>query len=689
MSATSVSFEQRLAAAMHLARSRQDSEAASAFRALASEAPRHVPTRHMLARVLHRLGHHAAALAELDAASALDADDATALMLRSDVLLALGRAQEAAHAAREALRIDPEKLGAQLSLGLALTSAGEFNEAQVVLAAVLAQRPNAPAARGALVRCRLMVGDIAQALADARHPGLLDAPLILAEVLTDFASANALAERAELLRERAARHPEDYQAAVAVAAALHQLGRVSEALPWCERAHRLRRDERQPLEIRAAALIDRGDVEAGLAAYRDLLTTGDDAETAARHLVLMHYDPEQDNRRLFDAHCRFVERHIGAFGPSFATTRDANPERALRVGWISPRFNQGPVASFLTGLLGAFDRTLHRHVLIALQPARDAATERLQALGDDWIELSGLDDASLLRRLRELELDVLIDLTGHSTANRLAVIAQRVATVQVSWLDWFDTTAVPAMDAWISDAWLTPEDSTQRYTERVVRLAGGRFCYTPPIDAPPPQHVGGDAIVFASFNRLAKLNTRVVATWSEILHRVPGSRLQLGTRLLDDPATRAHLTERFAAHGIGADRLDLQGHRSYADLLEAYRGVDIALDPFPFSGCTTTCDALHMGAAVITLPGEAFVSRQSASLLWRLGREEWIARDREEYVDRAVATAADAGGLRARRAALRESVIAQLCDAGRQAGDFAGALRGLWREHCERMAASR
>jgi predicted O-linked N-acetylglucosamine transferase (SPINDLY family) len=163
----------------------------------------------------------------------------------------------------------------------------------------------------------------------------------------------------------------------------------------------------------------------------------------------------------------------------------------------------------------------------------------------------------------------------------------------------------------------------------------------------------------------------------------------LGTRLLDDPATRAHITERFAAHGIGADRLDLYGQRSYAELLDAYRGVDIALDPFPFSGCTTTCDALYMGTTVITLPGETFVSRQSASLLWRLGREEWIARDREEYVDRAVAAAADVAGLRAGRAALRESVSVQLCNAQRQAADFAGALRNLWREYCERIAAGR
>jgi protein O-GlcNAc transferase len=219
-------------------------------------------------------------------------------------------------------------------------------------------------------------------------------------------------------------------------------------------------------------------------------------------------------------------------------------------------------------------------------------------------------------------------------------------------------------------------------------LASGRFCYTPPTEAPAPVHRGDDTIVFSSFNRLAKLNTNVVSTWAEILRRVPGSRLQIGVRLLGDAATRAHLVERFAAHDVGADRLDLHGHRSYAELLAAYTGIDVALDPFPFSGCTTTCDALYMGCAVIALPGETFVSRQSASLLWRLGRDEWIARDRQDYVDRAVAVATDVAGLRNGRARLREAVRLRLCDADAQAGDFAEALRGLWREYCSRVGGA-
>jgi predicted O-linked N-acetylglucosamine transferase (SPINDLY family) len=203
------------------------------------------------------------------------------------------------------------------------------------------------------------------------------------------------------------------------------------------------------------------------------------------------------------------------------------------------------------------------------------------------------------------------------------------------------------------------------------------LCYTPPTDAPSAAHAGGEAVVFASFNRLAKLNADVVAAWATILRRVPAARLQLGARLLDDPATRAHTLERFATHGIGADRLQLDGQRSYGELLAAYRGVDIALDPFPFSGCTTTCDALFMGCAVITLPGETFVSRQSASLLWRLDRGAWVAGDIDDYVARAVEAAAGVVDLRAQRAALREAVLARLCDAKTQAREFADALDGL------------
>lgn len=597
---------------------------------------------------------------------------------RCDALLAAGRPADAILAAGEALASNPASVPARLLLGLALLFDERSAEAADELAEVLRLEPRQLLARCALIRALLHQRRADEALVCAGEPDLLDAGTEFGGVLGDFAAAGAWRQRAHLLEARVQRHPHDYASLLALAEASHTNGALGAAVQWSERALALRPQARAPRAVLATALIDRGDVEPGLALYRELLREAD-ADVAARHLVLMHYDPRQDNAGLYDAHRDFAQRHLPRFGPAFVPRRVPAVDGVLRVGWLSPRFGEGPVSTFLTGLLEAFDRTRHRHLLVSLSPA-DAGAAPLRALADEWIDAGGLDDVALLQQLRGLDLDVLVDLAGHSTWNRARVIAQRVAPLQVCWLDWFDTTGLPAMDAWISDAWLTPHDSGQRYSEHLLRLAAGRFCYTPPRPSPMPDYAGDGRVRFASFNRLAKLNDGVVSAWAHILHRVPQAQLELGTRMLDDQATREHTLRRFAGHGIGPERLQLHGRRTYADLLEAYRHVDVALDPFPFSGCTTTCDALWMGAATVTLPGETFVSRQSASLLQRLGCESWIARDRDDYVERAVGLAADVAALRARRAALRASVRERLCDAPAQARDFAAALQALLRE---------
>lgn len=537
-------------------------------------------------------------------------------------------------------------------------------------------------ARLALVRQLLRSGDRDRAITVANDSVVLAAPDALRRFGAEFAPWPRARER--WLRAVLAQRPDDFDALAELAATLQNLGESTAALALCERALALRPSDANVRETRALALIDRGDVEAGLASLRELAPGS--AATAARHLVVMHYDPAQDNEMLFAAHVDYARQHLRAFGAPFArAARDA--EKPLRIGWLSPRLGEGPVARFLAGLLGAFDRTRHRHILVALQPVFDDTGAAIARLADEAIMLGGLDDAALLSALRRLELDVLVDLAGHATANRIGVVVQRVAPLQLCWLDWFDTTGVPAMDAWISDRWLTPEDGTQRYTERVARLDAGRFCYTPLADAPPARREPSAQIVFASFNRLAKFNEDVVATWAHILRAVPEALLELRTRMLADAGTQAHIRARFAEHGIDPQRLRLHGAVPYRDLLDAYAHVDVALDPFPFSGCTTTCDALWMGCPVVTWPGETFVSRQSASLLRRLGRDEWVAHSREGYVERTIVLARGVDAVRAQREALREEVRLRLCDASAQARDFAAALRGLWREKCVQSGA--
>jgi predicted O-linked N-acetylglucosamine transferase (SPINDLY family) len=471
------------------------------------------------------------------------------------------------------------------------------------------------------------------------------------------------------------------------AVALHSIGHSSEALEPADAAHALRPWERDPVEMRAVALLDRGEIEAGLAMWRELdARFAPDADTRHRRLIFGYYDPAQTNAGLYEAVRERVRNHIRPFGPAFRAGVPADPERTLRIGWISPRFGHGPVASFLGGLLDAFDRERFRHVTIALREPFDDTGRKLFERGDEALVTESLDDIGLLDRLRDARLDIAVDLAGHATGNRINVLAQRIAPIQLCWLDWFDTTAVPAMDGWISDDWLTPADSPQRFTERVLRLPYGRFCYTPPADAREATRLGDGPPVFAAFHRPSRFNDRVLDAWASILRRVPDARLGLGARLLGDRVAHANLIARFAERGIDSARLSLNGRREYADLLAAYREVDIALDPFPFSGCTTTCDALWMGCAVVTLPGETFVSRQSASLVRRIGRDAWVANDTTDYIERAVDLARNVQVLRRGRAELRAVVQDRLCDARAQAADFAGLLRAQWRTWCARQA---
>ena len=676
-------------AALRLAQAGRLAEAIASLRQLVAQEPTHAAASCLLAVFLQQLGEPIAALDALDRVIGLVPHDAVLHETRAGVLMMLGRSADAEHAARAALAIDPVRPRALTHLGFALDQQGRGRETADALAHALALQPDTAIVRRVLARALLRERDADGALAVVLHPSLLEDEARAREVVDEFCINAAQPQAVLLLRALLARQPGNYAWTILMARALHQTGRSSEALLFSERAHQFRPHEFEPLEMRAVSLIDRGDITQGLAVYRSLLARGGTAgETASRHLILAHYDPDLDNGTLFALHERWVQDHVHRFGGPFRASGTTDPQRRLRVGWLSPRFTGGPVASFLSGLLAAFDRDQFEHCLVALQRPGELASRNLRGLADNWLELHDLSDEDLLMRLRACAFDIVIDLAGHSTGNRIRVLAQRVAPIQLCWLDYFDTTAVAAMDGWISDAWLTPEGSSQRYSERLLRLPSGRFCYTPAPDAPDCGRIGAGPPVFASFNRLAKLNDEVVDAWAEILRRVPGAQLELGAGLLGDAVARARTLERFGERGVEPGRLCLHAERSYADLLEAYRNVDIALDPFPFSGCTTTCDALWMGVPVIARDGAAFVARQSASLLARLGRDEWTAATSADYIERAVEVAGAIDAIREGRHALREQTQRQLCDADAQARDFAALLRLLWQEHCAAAAGT-
>ncbi|MCQ4165664.1 O-linked N-acetylglucosamine transferase, SPINDLY family protein [Tahibacter harae] len=682
-----VSPEQRIQHALQLAQTGKLPEAVALLRQLTAQAADLPLPRFLLALLLHQSGASRAALAEIDQALRLEPANPAMGELKATLLAQLGPPEAAEALARQLLADSGDRPQVWLCLGTALQQQKRLAQSAAALRSALALRADFAPARRLLIQVLLQQGQDEQALETASAAGFPDDAAAL-DAVDDFLASGALDQALALLHRFPQPARPGYERLVRIARLLHQRSRSSEALAWSEAAHALRPDALEPQEMRAVSLIDRGDVEAGLALYATLQARSDfGAESANRRLILSHYDPAQDTTSLFAAHTDWIRRYAPPFGTAFVRTQSADAGRRLRIGWISPRFNAGPVTSFLTDTLAAFDRENFQHVLVSLSGAADEATAGFRAMADTWLDARGLDDESLLQRLREQQFDIAVDLAGHSFGNRLRVLAQRVAPVQLCWLDYFNTTGLAAMDGWISDEWLTPADSPQRYVETLHRLHSGRFCYSPPAQAPLPDHAGSaaDAPVFVSFNRLAKLNDGVLDAWAEILRRVPDARLELGAGLLGDAQVRAHTVERFSRRGIDAQRLRLHAKRSYADLLAAYRHADIALDPFPFSGCTTTADALWMGAAVITLPGSSFVSRQSASLLQRLGRAAWVAPDIAGYVAQAVAMAQHVDELRATRTQLRSEVRRRLCDAAAQAAEMGALFRWLWRDSAVRQ----
>ena len=295
-----------------------------------------------------------------------------------------------------------------------------------------------------------------------------------------------------------------------------------------------------------------------------------------------------------------------------------------------------------------------------------------------------LSDQQIAQQIRDDRINVLFDLTGHTAFNRLLVFARRPAPIQITWIGYEGTTGLEAIDYILGDRYTIPEGAERFYREKVLRMPGGYVCYDPPAEAPeigPMPAMRNGSIRFGSFNNLAKITPATVEAWSEVLRRVPGSRLMLKYRGLGDAWVCRRYLEMFAACGIASDRLELSPPGEYADYLAAYGQIDIALDPFPFGGGITTCDALWMGVPVISLPGETFASRHSMSHLANAGLTETIARDREDYLDLAASLAGDWPRLARLRAELRGRMAASpLCDKKRFARELMRILHAITRK---------
>jgi protein O-GlcNAc transferase len=470
--------------------------------------------------------------------------------------------------------------------------------------------------------------------------------------------------------------------------ALQEQGKLDEAVDCYHHALELQPVSADAHNNLGNAFRYRGKLDEAVACYRRALELNPDFAVAHSNLLLtLHYFPGVTPTGLAEAHAEYERQHAAPLRGLIAPQERA-PDRQgrLRLGFVSPDLGRHPVGYFLVRVMEHLKQQGLELICYSNRNGKDDLTQRFQSAATHWRDVAYTSDEQLAEQIRADQIDVLFDLAGHTAKNRLLVFARKPAPVQITWIGYEGATGLAAMDFLLADRHVVPAGAEQYYREQVLRMPDGYLCYEPPQSAPvagPLPSLQRGYATFGSFNNLAKITPEVVAVWAAILRRASTARLVLKYRGLEDQSVRRRYLDLFAAHDVGAERLELLPWTSYQEYLATYQQVDLALDPFPFSGSATTCDALWMGVPVVTCPGTTFASRHSLSHLTNVGLTETIAGTFDEYVELAVRLAGDLPRLAGIRARLREQMLASpLCDGRR----FAANLMRVLREACERLS---
>ena len=617
--------------------------------------PGHGFSQKILGVLYRKMGQIADALASMQRAVGLLPDDAEAHANLGNTLLALSRPEEAEFCYRRALELKADYAEVYSNLGNALKEQGRTDEAETSLRRALAIRPN---------------------LTEAQHN--------LANALQD---KGELDDAADCYRRVLALVPDFIEAHFCLGNVLVKLGRLNEAETCYRRTLEIKPDHVAARTNLSLAFYELGRLTEAEANCRLALEIDPDFFDARSHLLfLLNYSSCHPPAYCFEEASQCGHKVANKVTTRFTEwTCEKQPQR-LRIGFVSGDLADHPVGYFIESLLAQLDPDAVELIAYAASLRCDELTARIKPRFTHWRSLHGLSDEVAARLIHRDAVHVLIDLSGHTQHSRLPVFAWKPAPVQVSWLGYFATTGIAEIDYLVADAWTLPNSEETFFTEKIWRLPETRLCFTPPevgIEVSELPALKNGYITFGCFNNLNKMSDVVVALWASVLASVPNSRLFLKARQLNEASVRQNTTERFAAHGIAADRLILEAWDSRENYLAAYHRVDMALDPFPYPGGTTSCEGLWMGVPVLTLAGERFLSRQGVGILMNAGLPEWIATDCVDYVARAVRHATDLQALSDLRKGLRQQVLqSPLFDAPRFAKNLEAALRSMWVRWC-------
>ncbi|MGA2232009.1 MAG: tetratricopeptide repeat protein [Tepidisphaeraceae bacterium] len=691
-----VTIQQAFEVALQCHRAGRESDAEAVYRQILAVQPENEDALHLLGVLAAQGGRHEIAVELISRALSLRSKWPEAQNNLGLALKGCGRLDDSIAALRQAVALDPGRPESHNNLGNALKERGKYDEAVTEYRQAIALRPNYLDAHNNLGNALRESGQVDAAIDAFCRAIALDPNHF--EIHNNL--AHALKERGRLdyaisaYRQAISLKPDYPELHNSLGNAQRERGLVDDAVEAYRRAIGLQQDYAEAYGNLANALKDKAELDEAIAAYRQGMAANPrDAVMHGNLLLALLSHPDFDSVAIASEHRQWNLLHgeglnrLDASAPSRpgpAHFNDRNPDRRLRVGYVSADFLMHPSAHFLVPLFEHHDRQQVELICYSHVRRPDEITRRLQRVAQ-WRSTIGVSDEQVAKQVRDDGIDILVDLKLHSCDNRLLVFAKKPAPVQVTWLGYPGTTGLKTIDYRLSDPYLDPTGMDESiYSERTVRLPETFWCYDPldgrkvPVNSLPALEAG--YVTFGCLNYFGKINDGTLDLWATILRQVDNSRLLL---LAAQGSHRQRTLDRLAGKGIDPARIKFVNFRPHTEYLGLYHRIDVGLDSFPYNGHTTSLDSFWMGVPVITLVGLTAVARAGWCLLSNLGLGELAATSPEQFVRIAVDLANDLPRLKSLRSVLRSRIEASpLMDAQRFAGNIESAYRRMWRDWC-------
>ena len=607
----------------------------------------------------------------------------------------MGQIDEAIASFQRAVELDPGHAEAHGNLGIALHQKNRLDEAIGAYRRGLALKPGLAGGEnnlGVALRDRGLYDEAVAAYrrALARTPDMADVYNNLGIVLRD---QNRYDEAIAAYRRAIELKPDMVEAHNNLGIVLKNQGRPDEAIALFRRAIELKPGYADAYNNLGNAQKEKGRLDEALACFRKAVELRPSFVWAASNYVYnLHFHPDYDGPTILAEHRRWDAQFAAPLASAIRPHRnDPSPERRLRIGYVSPDYRLHPVGRFILPLLESHDHTQFEIFCYSSLSAPDTITGQCRSHADAWREIGSLTDEQVAEMIRQDQIDLLVDLTMHMSNNRMLVFARKPAPVQVTYLAYCGTTGLSTMDYRLTDPYLDPPGTDELpYTEESIHLAETYWCYQPVIDTPPVNALPAletGHVTFGCLNNFCKVSDATLEAWSRLLRERPESRLLLHAQ---SGSHRDRVRDFLSERGLEPDRVKFVAQMSLAEYLQIHGQIDVALDPFPYGGGTTTCDALWMGVPVVSLAGRTAVGRGGLSILSNLGLSDLVAHDPEQYVRICLELADDLPRLVELRASLRDRMRrSPLMDAPRFARAVEAAYRTMWQRWCARSGPPR